>query len=115
LLIAGMLALVVFWLIFMMRRNGNEENAAALTPGAEVVTDPNAAATQPITDRRSEIAYTQDGQQVQIETLLSKDMLTQNEWLIRNQAAPSVELPTPIPELQATTDPALVQVQPVVP
>ncbi len=115
LLMAGMLALFAFWVIFTLQRNGGEEEVAGVTPGAEGVTDPNAAPLVPTSDRRTEIAFIQDGQQVQIETLLSKDMLTQNEWLIRNQAAPPAELPTPIPELLPTTDPALVQAQPVVP
>lgn len=115
LLIAGLLALVAFWAIFTLQGGGNEEDAAALTPTIEGVVDPNAAAALPTTDRRSEIVFTQDGQQVQIETLFSKDMLTQNEWLLRNQAAPPAEVPTQIPVIEPTPDPNLVQTQPIVP
>jgi LysM repeat protein len=115
LLMAGMFALFAFWVIFTLQRNGAEDDLVGVTPGVEGVTDPNAAPLVPTTDRRTEVVFTQDGQQVQIETLLSKDMLTQNEWLIRNQAAPPAELPTAIPELLPTTDPNLAQGQPVVP
>ena len=76
LLLAGLVALVGFWILLRVQRNDNEA-AAALTPSP----DANALLLTPtvMAERRTEVVLV-DGQNVALDSLNSKDVLIEQDW-----------------------------------
>ena len=113
LLLAGLLALVVFWLL--MRAQRGSDNAAA-TPGIDLTTGAVIVDVPTVSPYSTEEPFV-DGQTIHLDILNSKTTLTVAQWAAQNQpVAPSVAVAqaTPVPTLPLpTTDPNL-QLQPTV-
>ncbi len=116
LLLAGLVALVGFWILLRVQRNDNEA-AAALTPSP----DANALLLTPtvMAERRTEVVLV-DGQNVALDILNSKDVLTEQDWAQFGLPIPSGQtvLPTattvPPPNVVAEGQPVVATAVPTI-
>ena len=102
LLFAGLLALVVFWVLMQAQRS--REDAAA-TPVIDPATGAVLAATPTVSLYRVEPVLV-EGQTIQLDILNSKDTLTEAQWQAQNQPVAAVVQATEVPvQVQPTADP----------